>query len=191
MKNPKPKALQSKNILILSFNMGLKFSRIKTMITVIFLLLFFNSYSQEKNYIKLPEKENNCPTIIINETIISNENFINSHKPLINKMSVMKEKPNPRDHTFYNLSENGIVLVQMDKKIKTKTQYELNRFFRIHKKNKIYINGYLIENSKYKIATESIIEIELIQPNSTNKLTGKSINVWTLTKEERKNNCNK
>ena len=45
-----------------------------------------------------------------------------------------------------------------------------------------------IENSDYKIATESIIEIEFIRPDSINKLKNKSINIWILTKKERMNN---
>lgn len=51
------------------------------------------------------------------------------------------------------------------------------------------VNGYLIENSDYKIATESIIEIELIDPDSENKLANKAINVWTLTEKERIDGC--
>ena len=160
----------------------------KLIITVILALFFSNVYSQE-NYSKLPDTKNNCPIILINNNIISNESFIKNEEESITQMSVMKEKPNRKDHKFYNLSENGVVLVKMNKKIKTKTQCELNKFFGINKKNKIYINGYLIEDSDYEIAIESIVEIEFIQPDSINKLKNKSINIWILTRKERANNC--
>lgn len=177
-----------RNILLPSFNLTLKILTNKIMITCLFSLFFSNIYSQE-NYSKLPGIKNNCATIIINNNIISNESFIKNEEKLITQMSIMKDKPNRKEHKFYNLSENGVVLVNINKKIKSKSQQELNRFFGINKKNKMYINGYLIEDSDYKIATESIVEIELIHPNSTNKLKNKSINIWTLTKEERMNNC--
>jgi hypothetical protein len=33
------------------------------------------------------------------------------------------------------------------------------------------------------------MEIELVEPDSDNKLERKAINVWTLTKEQRINGC--
>jgi hypothetical protein len=33
------------------------------------------------------------------------------------------------------------------------------------------------------------MEIELVEPDSENKLKNKAINVWTLTKEQRTNGC--
>lgn len=188
MKNLTIILLLLKKALLSSYYLVLKTPANALMITFIFILLFSNAYAQE-NYSKLPGIKNNCATIIINNNIISNESFIKNKKELIIQMSVMKEKPNRKDHKFYNLSENGVVLVEMKKRIKTKTQQELNRFFRINKKNKTYVNGYLIEDCDYEIATESIVEIEFIKPDSINKLKNKSINIWTLTKKERMNNC--
>lgn len=139
----------------------------KIITTSILILFSSNTYSQDK-YSNLFTVKYNYPTVIINDNIISNENFVKKNKSLINQISIMKQKPNRKEHKFYNLSEYGVLFVKTNKKIKTKTQCELNRFFGIDKKNKIYINGYLVENRDYKIATESIIEIELILPNSIN-----------------------
>ena len=79
--------------------------------------------------------------------------------------------------------------MSLKKKNAFKTQSELNEFFGIEKNNGIFVNGYLIEHSDYKIATESIIEIELVEPDSSNKLDRKAINVWTLTQEQRSTGC--
>ncbi|MCK8481727.1 hypothetical protein [Psychroserpens algicola] len=162
----------------------------KILFTFIFALFFSNIYSQE-SYVKLSFTKSNCPTIIIEKDIIANESTIGTKKDLILEMSVLKDKPNRKEHKFFNLTENGIVFFTLKNKPTFKTQTELNEFFGIEKNNEIYVNGYLIENSDFKIATESIIEIELIEPDSENKLERKVINVWTLTKEERTNGCKK
>ncbi|WP_055437703.1 hypothetical protein [Lacinutrix algicola] len=155
---------------------------------LIFTFCFTNIYSQD-TYVKLPTVKNNCPTIIIEKDIIGNESAIGTTKELIDEISVIKGKPNRKEHKFFNLSENGIIFVSLKKETAFKTQSELNEFFGIEKNNGVYVNGYLIENSDYKIATECIMEIELVEPESENKLKSKAINVWTLTKEQRTNGC--
>ena len=147
-----------------------------------------NIYSQD-TYVKLPTVKNNCPTIIIEKDIIGNDSAIGTTKELIAEISVIKGKANRKEHKFFNLTENGIVFVSLKKETAFRTQSELNDFFGIEKNNEIYVNGYLIENSDYKIATECILEIELVEPDSENKLKSKVINVWTLTKEQRTNGC--
>lgn len=155
---------------------------------IIFTFFFTNVYSQD-TYVKLPFTKSNCPTIIIQKDIIANESAIRTTKELIAEISILKDKPNRKEHKFFNLTENGIIFVNLKRKIAFKTQSELNNFFGIKKNNGIYINGYLIENSDYKIATECIMEIELVEPDTENKLENKAINVWTLTKEKRINGC--
>ncbi len=164
------------------------YNGVKFLITGILMLFFLNSNSQE-SYVKLPKTQSSCPTIIVNHNIIANESLINKYKTLIIKVKVLKDKHYHAVHRSSNLSENGIVFVELDQKIKTKSQCDLNKFFGIDKNNDVYVNGYLIEDAKYKIAVESIIDIELITPNSTNKLKHKSVNVWTITEEEREQGC--
>ena len=156
--------------------------------TLISIFCFTNIYSQD-TYVKLPITKNNCPAIIVDKDIIANESAIGTTKELIAEISVLKHKPNRKEHKFYNLSENGIIFVSLKKEIAFRTQSELNEFFGIEKDNGVYVNGYLIENSDYKIATECIMEIELVEPDSENKLKSKAINVWTLTKEQKTNGC--
>ena len=156
----------------------------KSLIILLFTFFISNIYSQE-SYKTLPFAKNNYPIIIIEKDIIANEAFIEANKKTIIEMSVLKDKPNRKEHKFYNLSKNGILFFSLNKKIAFKTQSELNNFFGINKNNNVYINGYLLESSDYKIATQSILEIELVKPNSENKLEKAVINIWTLTKEER------
>ena len=156
--------------------------------TLIFTFFFSNIYSQD-SYVKLPKTESNCPTIIIEEDIIANKSAIGTTKELIDEIRVLKDQPNRKEHKFFNLTENGIIFVSLKKKIAFKTQSELNEFFGIEKNSGVYVNGYLIESSDYKIATECIMEIEFVEPDSENKLEHKVINVWTLTKENRINGC--
>jgi len=160
----------------------------RIILIIIFTLFFTNIYSQD-TYVKLPFTKSNCPTFIIDKDIIANESAIGTTKELITEISVLKDKPNRKEHKFFNLTDNGIIFVSLKKETAFKTQSELNEFFGIEKNNGIYVNGYLIEKSDYKIATECIIEIELVEPDTENKLENKAINVWTLTKEKRINGC--
>jgi hypothetical protein len=161
----------------------------KPLIILLYTFFISNIYSQE-SYKNLPFAKNSCPIIIIEKEIIANETFIATNKKMIMEMSVLIDKPNRKEHKFYNLSKNGILFVSINKKIAFKTQSELNKFFGINKNNNVYVNGYLLESSDYKIATQSILEIELVEPNSENKLEKAVINIWTLTKEERtKDKC--
>ncbi|AXT54661.1 hypothetical protein D1815_02420 [Aquimarina sp. AD1] len=162
----------------------------KILISLVFILFLSNIYSQD-DYLKLPRTKTNCPTIIIEKDIIANESAIGTTKELITEISVLKDKPNRKEHKFFNLTENGIIFFSLKKKIPFKKQSELNDFFGIEKNSGVYVNGYLLESSDYKIATESILEVELVEPNSENKLKNKAINIWTLTKEERTNGCKK
>jgi len=158
----------------------------RILITLFFTFFFSNIYSQE-HYVKLPYTKSNSPTIIINKDIIGNKSVIETTKESISEISFLKDKPNRNEHKFFNLTENGIIFVSLKKKTAFKTQSELNDFFRIEKNNGVYVNGYLIENPDYKIATESIMEIELVAPDSENKLKRKAINILTLSKKERTN----
>tara|TARA_R110000744_G_scaffold253944_2_gene369633 strand:- start:54 stop:449 length:396 start_codon:yes stop_codon:yes gene_type:complete len=126
--------------------------------------------------------------LLVDDTIIANNHIIAS-KEDITEVRVIKDKPTRATHDFYNLSENGIVLMTLKKKITSKTQAELNTFFGLDANNNVYINGYLIESPIYKFANESIIEVELLTPTAENKLEQKVINIWTLTQDERLNGC--
>ncbi|WP_299060539.1 hypothetical protein [uncultured Polaribacter sp.] len=161
----------------------------KRIITAIIFTFFFSNIYSQDSYLRLPKTESNCPTFIIEKDIIANESVVGISKELITEISVLKDKPNRKEHKFFNLTANGIIFVSLKKEIAFKTQSELNEFFGIEKNNGVYVNGYLIESSDYKIATECIMEIELVEPDSENKLERKAINVWTLTKEQRINGC--
>ncbi|WP_282050638.1 hypothetical protein [Maribacter aquivivus] len=158
------------------------------LILLVFTLFFLGAYAQD-SFIKLPQTAKiNCPMLLIDEHIIANRNIITS-KEDIEEIAVIKDKPRRETHDFYNLSENGIASVTLKKKIASKTQGELNTFFGLDANNNVYVNGYLIESPKYKFATESIVEVELVTPTAENKLKQKVINIWTLTRDERVDGC--
>ncbi|WP_139150297.1 hypothetical protein [Cellulophaga baltica] len=61
----------------------------------------------------------------------------------------------------------------------------MKKFFGFGEHNKIYIDGYLLENKNYRIALTGITEIEIIEPDKANGLKNKALNIWTLSKNER------
>ncbi|UII76893.1 hypothetical protein LV716_03640 [Flagellimonas sp. HMM57] len=160
-----------------------------TKATVLLLFLFIaNSYSQEP-YKKLPFAKNKCATTIIGNDIIANESIIETEDSSITEISVLKYKGHEEVQDLYNLTEHGMVFIRMTKKLEVKTQKELNQFFGLPTTNEIYVDGYLLEKQKFKIAVDCIVEIELVEPNLENQLKSKTINVWTLNKEGRLKGC--
>jgi hypothetical protein len=160
----------------------------KLLTTLFFIYFLSNAYAQD-NFSKLPNAKGKCVTVIISENIIANEKAIETNKKMISEMSVLKLKPNRIDHKFYNLTAKGIVFVVLNKETAFKTQSEINKFFGLNKNNPVYVDGYLLEHSEYKIAINSIVEMEIVAPDADNKLENRVINVWSITKKERIEGC--
>lgn len=144
-------------------------------------------YGQEQSFIKLPNAKQYCPTYIVKPKIISSEKAISKYKKEeIIGLAVLYDNEHP---DYRNLKSQGVLFVELSVKVKTKSQSQLNSSFYLPKKNGVYVDGFLVENRKFKIATESIVEIEIVEPTTENGLARKAINVWTLTKEECLNGC--
>ncbi|MGY3794642.1 hypothetical protein [Aquimarina sp. 433] len=165
---------------------------LKTIIfTFILVISSLQLYSQN-DYIKLDNAKTQKPTYIFNKKIIGNEYLFftlgvsdEEIKKQIKDISILKDKRNRRSYDDYNLTEHGLLMVDLSTKISSKTQTELNDFFGLAKGNNIYIDGYLLENKKYSVAISSIYEIEIIRTTNTNRKEDKFLNIWTLPKNER------
>ena len=163
----------------------------KSIIIILSLLMCINLFSQN-DYVSIKGAKTQKPSYIFNKNIIGNQNLMNSLGSskeellkVVNDVSVLKDKQNRNLNDYYNLTEYGLIFVDLKDDIKSKTQSELNDFFELDNQADIYVDGYLIESKKYRIALTGIIEIEIIEPNTENGLKNKSLNIWTLTKNER------
>ncbi|PHR90525.1 MAG: hypothetical protein COA80_16020 [Leeuwenhoekiella sp.] len=163
----------------------------KFITSILILFISLNLFSQDK-YFKLPLAKTLKPTVIFNENIIGNESFIMSLgstqkevREQIKEVSILKDKQTRELSDFYNLTEQGILFVELKEVPVSKTQSELNEFFGLEKRNEIYIDGYLLENEKYSIALAAIKEIELVEPDDKNGLKNNVLNIWTLAQNER------
>ncbi|RKR12410.1 hypothetical protein CLV91_2537 [Maribacter vaceletii] len=143
-------------------------------------------------YIKLPQAKTKNPSFIYNKNVIGNESIFKSLgnteqevKEKVKGVYVIKDQPYRKSADYYNLTEQGILFVDLKEKLISKTQSELNAFFGMDKQSEIYIDGYLLESKKYKIALKAIMEIEIVEPDATNHLTSNVLNIWTLKKSER------
>jgi len=150
-----------------------------------------NAFSQDA-YIKLPQAKTKNSSFIFNKNVIGNESVLKGLgsteqevKDKVEGISVIIDKPSRESADYYNLTELGILFVDLKEKLISKTQSELNDFFGLDKQTEIYVDGYLIESKKYKIAQKGIVEIEVVEPDTTNTLTTKVLNIWTLKKSER------
>lgn len=104
--------------------------------SIYFLILFTTSnlFSQE-NYTKLPSAKTQDPCFIFNEYIIGSEILLNSLgtseeelKKVVKEVSVLKGKPKKGQDDYYNLSEYGILFVDLKKKIASKSQSQYGSF---------------------------------------------------------------
>ena len=160
-----------------------------TLILVLFISL--NVFSQDE-YFKLPQAKTKKPCLIFNKNIIGNEYLINALgtsenevKEKVKEVYVLKDKQNRDKSDYYNLTEHGLVFLDFKESPESKTQSELNEFFGLDRKGEIYIDGYLLESKKYRIALPGITEIEIVEPDKENGLKNKVLNIWTLAKSER------
>ncbi|QOW08879.1 hypothetical protein Q73A0000_00215 [Kaistella flava (ex Peng et al. 2021)] len=141
-----------------------------------------------QNFDKLLYSKKDKPTVLINENIIANWEVVNTlPKEAIKEMIVMKSMQKDQyAATFPNLSQYGLILCKVDSdNIETKTQHEIKTFLGADLTTKIYVDGFLLMNDNYLIATKSIKEIEFINPNEQDLNEDKIINIWTLTKDTR------
>lgn len=163
----------------------------KAILFISALFVSFSMFSQDA-YFKLAQAKTQKPSYIFNKNTIGNEYLIKSLgatmeevKEKVNEMSILKDKQNRELNEYYNLTEFGMLFVDLKKDILTKTQAELNEFFGLDTKNKMYVDGYLLENEKYVIAIKGITEIEIVEPDNSDGLKTRVLNIWTLAKNER------
>lgn len=155
------------------------------------LLVSINVFSQDA-YIKLPQAKTKNLSYIFNKNVIGNESIFKSLgnteqevKDKVEQLSVLIDKPNRETADYYNQTEQGILFIDLKEKLTSKTQWELNEFFGLDKQTEVYVDGYLLESKKYKIALKAIVAMEIVEPNTTNSLKTRVLNVWTLKKSER------
>ncbi|WP_299429975.1 hypothetical protein [uncultured Maribacter sp.] len=155
------------------------------------LLVSLNVFSQDA-YIKLPQAKTKNLSYIFNKNVIGNESVLKGLrsteqevKDKVEQLSVLIDKPNRETADYYNQTELGILFIDLKEKLTSKTQWELNEFFGLDKQTEVYVDGYLLESKKYKIALKAIVAMEIVEPNTTNSLKTRVLNVWTLKKSER------
>ncbi|WP_298480391.1 hypothetical protein [uncultured Maribacter sp.] len=132
--------------------------------------------SQEVDEEPVEGKFGNKVIYLVNNHVIANEKTLERYKEKIEDVSVLLEKPKESE-SYYSLSKNGILFVKLKTDLKNKTQKQLNTFFGLEEDNLILVNGCILENINYSIATQSIFSVCIIEPNSENKLKSKTLDI--------------
>lgn len=156
----------------------------KTKISIL-LLLFAVTVANAQSFNKLIYSKKNSPTYIINAQIIANQE-VSASIPNVKIKSIAVKKATENANNFSNLSEYGFILFTVENpEIEVKSQEEIRKFFGVDAKNKIYVDGFMVDNDDMKIASRAIKEVEIISPNERELNTEKIINIWTLEKDHR------
>lgn len=130
---------------------------------LIFLIAGISSSAQSIQK-RMYVRDNQNMVLILNNEIIGGLELLKSiPSNHIQEVNVNKEKKlSSTKNLFFNNDKGGIMLAKTDYTIKTKSQEDLNSFFGLDPGTDVYVNGFLLENKKYRIASESIIKIEII-----------------------------
>lgn len=119
--------------------------------------------------------------------IIANESEMKLKDPTqILTISVYKSDQLPNELSgLKNFGKDGII----DLKLKVKNPKDLSTALQNHNTeqglpadNPIYVNGVLVKDLTIQILYKAIVEFEVTEVDS-----GKYLNIWTITKEERNN----
>lgn len=126
------------------------------------------------------------PLVIINDNIIGN---LDSIKPAeIDSIRVLKDHAT-MPARVKNLDKYGVIFVTLKKmeNVKTKSVKEIKAWLGIINDAQFAVDGFLLEDENWLIATESIREINVIKNQDVSgHLTDVVINVWTLDPGDRK-----
>jgi hypothetical protein len=147
-----------------------------------FLFLTLSTYSQHQ-FVKIDNAKTNNPTYVVNnEILISYEIFLKLKAKKIDSVNIIKYEVSNDEHKNHipNLSEFGLIQIYTSETFKSKTQNELKLENDLPITAKLFLDGYYIDNPKYKIEIRSVNEIEIIKSDIEIIL-----NIWTLPKNVR------
>jgi hypothetical protein len=134
---------------------------------LIFLIVGLSSNAQD-NQKRIYIKDNQSMVLILNNEIIGSIDLLKSiPSNQIQELNIYREeKLSSKENLFYNNDKGGIMVAKTKFDIETKVQKDLNEFFGLNADTDLYVNGFLLENKNYKIASNSIAKIEIIEPDN-------------------------
>jgi len=134
---------------------------------LIFLIVGLSSNAQNNDQ-SIPIRDNQGMVLILNNEIIGSVDLLKSiPSSQIQELNIHKEeKLSTKENLFYKNDNKGIMVGKTEFDIETKLQGDLNEFFGLNADTDLYVNGFLLENKNYKIASNSITKIEIIEPTN-------------------------
>lgn len=158
-------------------------------VIIILLLSFkvaFVMAQSDTIYRHLAVMREGAPLIVTNDNIIGNLDGIKPDE--IDSIRVLKDHAT-MPARVKNLDKYGVIFVMLKKtvNIKTKSVKEIKAWLGVINDAKFAVDGFLLEDENWLIATEAIREINVIKNKDiSGNLTNVVINVWTLDPEGRK-----
>jgi hypothetical protein len=131
------------------------------------LAIGLSTYAQNQNS-EMSIMKAEKPIVIINDTIIGSIDLLDKvSSDNISALTIFKDRKLSATFLFIESKKSaGLIIATIKHEFELKSQKELNIFFGLNETNDVYVNGYLIENKKQNISSESIIGIELIKADN-------------------------
>ncbi len=140
-------------------------------------------FGQNSEKLFLSKKDR--PTVVVNDSILGNMELLRTLPESAIKNVEVHKRAAPGKSDPLNFNEYGLLRITAEATVVTKSQEELRSFMGLPAETPVYMDGFLLKDEKYGFAVASIKEIEIIEPNETDLISAKAINVWTLGKEAR------
>jgi len=130
---------------------------------LIFLIVGLSSHAQSIQKTLYVTDYQNMVLILNNEIIGSLDLLKSIPSNQIQELTIYKEETlSSKENLFFNNDKGGIMVAKTEFDINTKNQEDLNEFFGLNANTDLYVNGFLLENKNYRIASNSITKIEII-----------------------------
>ena len=138
---------------------------VKLLLIFLFVGLSSNAQIDQK---RIYVRDDQNMLLILNDEIIGSTDLLKAiPSSQIREMTIHKErKLSSAENLFYNKDKGGIILARTEFDIETRNQEALNEFFGLAPDTDVYVNGFLLENKNYRIASNSIAKIEIIEPDN-------------------------
>lgn len=140
----------------------------RTRLFLLFALVTLSAKAQN-NHHRIYKSADQEMLVLVNYEVVGGMDLLKLIPPeAVSSIGINREERlASKDNLFQDgRATSGLVTAQADFNFQVKTQEELNEFFGLAPETEVYVNGFLLESKRYKIASKSIAEVEVLESDN-------------------------
>ncbi len=150
-------------------------------LTFLFCFLIFNIKAQD-TFAKLDNAKKGMYTVIVNEQFIANIDYLDSYRFYIQDYKIIETDDEAyNDKIPSNFREQKTIWVTMKWDFESLYKMDVLDFFQLNNNTKVYVDGYLWEDTTFRLIKKAIVSIEVTELNAR-----QIISIWTINEKDRK-----